>query len=84
MRTKWQSSSVAGNTTEIGLKGNHKPGDGFVPVWEILLDLSRKIYSLCCHPKTSLIVHTISFLLFIPKSINAIILVYVLILYTMH
>lgn len=51
MRTKWQSSSVAGNTTETGLKGNHKPGDGFVPVWEILLDLSRKIYSMCCHLK---------------------------------
>lgn len=40
-----------GNGIEPDLKGNRGLGDGFVSVWETLLDLSCKIYSLCCHRK---------------------------------
>ena len=80
VRTKWQSSPVAGNTTETNLKGNRQPGDRPVFAWENLLDLSRKIYSLCCHPGALLIVHTISFFIFFPFQWDDIILIYVIIL----
>jgi hypothetical protein len=80
VRTKWQSSPVAGNTTETDLKGNRQPGDRPVFAWENLLDLSRKIYSLCCHPGALLIVHTISFFIFFPFQWDDIILIYVIIL----
>ncbi|MDO9536265.1 MAG: hypothetical protein Q7J85_13305 [Bacillota bacterium] len=39
MWSEWQSSPVDGNTAEMLLKGNCRPGDGQVSIWETLLDL---------------------------------------------
>lgn len=44
MRTKWQSSHVFGDNTFVSVMGNHKLGNEFVDIREILLDLSRKVY----------------------------------------
>lgn len=38
-----------GNTVGRALKGNRQNGDILIALWEILLDLSRKFYSACCH-----------------------------------
>ncbi len=44
MRTKWQSSPAFGDSAEKVLKGNRSVGDDRVTFWEILLDLSRRVY----------------------------------------
>lgn len=44
MRTKWQSSPACGDSVEKVLKGNRWVGDDPVTFWEILLDLSRRVY----------------------------------------
>jgi len=46
--TKWQSSHMIGNIILISLKGNHKFGNEFVEIREILLDLWLKVNYVEC------------------------------------
>ena len=49
MRTKWQSSTIVGDTIDSTLKGNRQIGDILIVLLEIKLDLSRKFNFLHCH-----------------------------------
>jgi uncharacterized membrane protein YwaF len=40
---------MLGDGIKTGVKGNRRSGDGAVPVWENLLDLSHSVYSRGCH-----------------------------------
>lgn len=46
---KWQSSPVYGDIPASGIKGNRSYRRRGVNDGEILLDLSRKVYSICHH-----------------------------------
>jgi len=49
VRTKWQSSPISGDRVGKALKGNRQNGDILIVLREILLDLSRKVYSIHYH-----------------------------------
>ena len=48
MRTKWQSGTGSGNAPALALNGNSRPATG-AATGEIQPDLSRRLYSVCCH-----------------------------------